>query len=373
MLKKVIALCMATVMALGMAMTAFAAEPVGEVLESARIQESDRKMESINDYGLNSTKLKKSLQARNEYEYLSEILENQDKIYESTDGRSYCVDLSAVDLLDIQNLEKVVEISNIEGLYYSIAYYTADGEFVTMQYLKDGTKNCYVKDSVNEDTVTVYDGRKETVTDLTWSDDTSTVANMKSVRKIEYPKPSEKGFRDTGSKGISTKTKSVYISALGKNEPAKVVEFESNYKKTGSGWLNFSASTSISVISTACGWSENAFANYLGLIGVAIAVVDGIKKIKEDISLPKYPDYTATDGKYGDIYDETVHKKYCRVVFNTGISKYISGIEPNGNFTYVKKGYTGIKTDTEIFNKVQSLYNSCLVTHSGSNECYDPV
>lgn len=370
MLKKLFTLGMATVMALGTTMSAFAAEPVGEVLESVQIQESSKRFESINDYGLNLTKNKRSLQLINEYEYLSEILENEDKTYESTDGRTYCLDLSAVDLLDIQNLEEVVGISNIEGLYYSIAYYTTDGEFVTMQYLKDGTKNCYVRDSVEEETVTAYDGKEKTVTDFTWSDDISTAASTRSAKKIEYPTPAECGFRDTGSKGKITSKKDIYISALGKNESARIVEFESNYKKTGSGWLSFIANTAISVISTKLGLDETGLANFLGLAGIVIAVVDGVKKIKEDISLPKYPDYTATDGKYGDIYDETVHQKYCRVVFNVGTSKYVGGISEKGEFRYNKKDFKA-KTNTEVYNDIQRLYNSCLVTHNGSNECYN--
>lgn len=372
MLKKLFALGIATIMALGTTMSAFAAEPTEEVLEFVQIQKSGKRFESINDYGFDLAKNERSAQLTNEYEYLFDILKNEDKIYESADGKSYCFDLSVVDLLDIQNLEKVVEISNIEGLYYSIAYYTTDGEFVTIQYLKDGTKNCYVRNSDEGETVTGYNGKKETVTDLSWNNNSITTST-RSTKRIDYPKPSQCGFKDTGSKGKVIKTKDVYINALGKNESARVVEFESNYKKVGSGWLPFAANTAIGAINTKLGWGESAIANFLGAAGVAIAVIDGVKKIKEEISLPQYSDYTAMDGKYGDIYDETVYKKYCRVVFNTGTSKYIGGMNPDGSFGYVKKGYTGIKTDTEILNKVQSLYNSCLVTHNGSNECYNPV
>lgn len=170
MLKKLFAFGLATIMALGTTISAFAAESDEAILDSVQIHESNKTFETINDYGFNLTKNERSLQLISEYEYLSEVLENKDKIYESINGKTYCLDLSVVDLLDIPNLKEVTEISNIEGLYYSIAYYTTDGEFVTVQYLKDGTKNCYVRNSVEEDTVTVYNEKKETVTELTWSD-----------------------------------------------------------------------------------------------------------------------------------------------------------------------------------------------------------
>lgn len=107
-------------------------------------------------------------------------------------------------------------------------------------------------------------------------------------------------------------------------------------------------------------------------LGVGIAIAQGVKKLKDDISLPKYPDYIATEGKYGDIFDTTVYNKYCRVYYNVGQSVYVSGLLANGTFNYVKKGYTGIKRDSEVYNKVQNLFNICIASYS-SNTMYDLV
>lgn len=351
----------------------FASEEVFYQPEQIRV--SDIKYETVNQYGVLFTEN----QNENKYDSLTELFKDTNKVYESADGMTYCLDLSAIDMLNIPDLDTAVEISNMGGEYYSISYYTTNGEFVVIQYLKDGTTNCAVREKSNsdeeEDTTSVinYNGKKQVVNELNWSDKNNSSQYTKGVKTIEYPTPKDVGFRDTGSEGKVSAKKSLYISALGSSQPARVVEYESDYKKVGSGWLTFGANTSLAVVAAKVGWGEVALANFLTAAGLVLIVVDGVKMLQDAINLPKYSDYTATDGKYGDIYDVTVHKKYCRVVFNTGISQYIGGLNPNGEFIYAKKDYQNIKSDSEIFDKIQNLYNSCLVVNNGYNECYGPV
>lgn len=58
--------------------------------------------------------------------------------------------------------------------------------------------------------------------------------------------------------------------------------------------------------------------------------------------------------------------------FNTGVSEYIAGVLGDGTFNYVKRGYTGIKTNDYIIDKVAYNFNACIATN-GSNTMYFPV
>lgn len=272
--------------------------------------------------------------------------------------------------LILENSAVINEISYINGIY-SISYQTKSNENVVLHYNPDGTIDRYVVDKSDMDapSLFVYNGMNNSVSQYLDEEEAESYA---SGTKYDFPTPEDVGFRDTGSKGIVTGTKNVYISQLGENLKARVVEYESDYKKVGSGWKSWTATTSIGALATYYGWGEIALANFLSGLGVGIAIVQGVKTLAESIQLPKYPDYEALDGKYGDIFDTTVYNKYCRVYYNVGKSLYRSGLLANGDFNYVKKGYTGIKSDSEVYNKVQSLFNSCIASY-GSNTMYDPV
>lgn len=313
-------------------------------------------------------------------DWLNKVLNDAPLEWESTSGDIRVYDLSVAKNLDILNVKDVIEVAYIDGTY-NISYNTNDGEFVTLEYLSDGTKNKYVR-KATEDTnqsdaktpadveVLFFDGYKQTVSEY----ETSVLSEMQpmATTQVSFPTPKQCGFTDTGSSGTVTTTQNVYIASLGKNQTARVVKYETNYQRVGSGWRTWGANTAISAIATYFGWGTVALANFLSGAGVVIALVGGIQQLNNQLSLPQYPDYTANDGKYGDIYDTTTYNKYCRVFYNVGTSQYISGISSSGSFTDVKKGYNGIKTDSVVISQVQSLFNSCIATY-GYNALYSPV
>ena len=309
-----------------------------------------------------------------DYLYLEDILSNTPTVWENTEKNLKAYDLTELQL-NIPDLDNLVEVSFNDGTY-NISYYKTSGEFVILEYLPDGTVNRYVRESKNENLdcqptdadVIFYDGVNNSV----FRYQNTNYPSVQSKKTVDFPSPTQKGFTDTGSKGKLVSTKSLYISQLQKNLTARVMKVETNYKRTGSGWYSWTMNTALSVVAAKYGWSTLAVANFLSGAGVAVALVSGAWMLKEELSLPKYPDYTADDGKCGDIYDTTRYNAYCRVYQNVGTSKYISGIDSSGNFSYVKKGYTGIKTDDEVFSKVQSLFNSVIATH-GYNALYSPV
>lgn len=305
---------------------------------------------------------------QNPYGWLSNLLKNQKTIWENSDENGWIYDLSISDRLNLPDCDTIVEISYIDGTY-SISYHTKSEENVILHYYPDGTIDRYVRDTNTSD-ILLYDGATEKVSQ--YSEKEGAESRASSKKSYDFPTPKELGHKDTGPNGKVTGTKSVYISQLQKNLTARVVEYESDYKKKNSGWKSWIATTTIGAVATFYGWGEYAAANFLSGLGVGIAITQGVKKLKDDISLPKYPDYIATEGKYGDIFDTTVYNKYCRVYYNVGQSVYAGGVLPNGIFNYAKKGYTGIKSDSEVYNKVQNLFNTCIASY-GSNTMYDPV
>lgn len=193
-----------------------------------------------------------------------------------------------------------------------------------------------------------------------------------AAKKVEFPTPVDCGHRDTGPDGIVVTTRRAYIDQLQQDLYVRVVEVESNYKKQGSSFKTWLANETIATISLKLALAPGGLGLYLAAAGVALTTIDGALALAESIQLPNYTDYTASDGKNGDIYDTTVYNEYCRVFLNTGVSKYIAGVLGDGTFNYVKKGYTGIKSNDYIVEKVAYNFNSCIASY-GSNVMYYPV
>lgn len=294
-----------------------------------------------------------------DYLYLENLLSNTPTVWENAEKNLRAYDLTGLQL-SIPNLDYLVEVSFNDGTY-NVSYFRTTGEFVILEYLPDGTINRYVRESENEKLdhqptdadVIFYDGVNNSVIRYQNSDQPS----VQTRKAVDFPSPAQIGFTDTGSRGKFVTSKSLYISQLQKNLTARVMKVETNYKRTGSGWFSWGMNTALSVVATKYGWSTLAIANFLSGAGVAVALVSGAWMLKEQLSLPKYPDYTADDGKCGDIYDTTRYNAYCRVYPNIGTSKYISGIDSSGNFSYVKK-------DIQVSKRMQKClakYRICLI------------
>jgi len=287
--------------------------------------------------------------------------------------------LDTAKLFLIPNAKKVVEVAQ-QGDMYSISYHSNDNEFVILEYFPNDTVNTYVRDSEKTDEtatrtalpVTEYIGESESVIEYNPISNADSAQARASVKTVNFPTPEECGFTDTGSNGIVSTTQRVYISQLKSDLYARVVKYESGYAKQRSGWLSYGVNDSVAAIAAALAFPEISFVAFLSYAGVALSSISTGAKIREAIKLPQYPDYVSLDGKYGDILDTTVYNCYCRVYDNTGISKYVGGVLPNGTFTYVKKGYTGIRADVQVLQKTADMFNACIATN-GNNTMYFPV
>lgn len=370
MRKRLLALGLVLALCMTMATPAVAAstKEVGNgYSKSMDVVESDISFEVSYNYSLSCAEVP--------YSYLREILEDAEVFYESTDLGVTTYSLDIAKEIPIENAATFLEISEL-GDVFSITYYTDEGEFVILQYFPDGTSNTYVRNETvtadGKDTdvslVAYYGGEKEVVE----FEPSIQVSTRAAAKKIEFPTPEECGHRDTGPDGIVATTQRVYIDQLRQDMYVRVVEIESNYKKQGSTFLNWAANETIAAISLKLALSPGGLGLYLAAAGVALTTIDGALSLAESIQLPKYTDYTASDGKNGDILDTTVYHEYCRVYFNTGVSEYIAGVLGDGTFNYVKRGYTGIKTNDYIIDKVAYNFNACIATN-GSNTMYFPV
>ena len=313
-----------------------------------------------------------------DYAWLQGLLSDKVVIWSNEALDIYTYDISVSQLLNINNLAELVEIASI-GDSYTVTYHTIDGEYVTVEYLSDGTKNTFVREAAVVDTkgdsdeprVISYNGQDQSVSEQIFS--TSAPEQARAAKKVDYPTPAQVGFRDTGTEGeISTST-SVYIDALSKYHVARVMEYECEYTKQGSGWLPYAATTSLSLIATTMGWTAGTLASYLSGVGVAIAIIAGMYKLKEDISLQKYTDYTSTYGQYGVIKDSSVYvNEFCVVIQNVGSAEYVGGITSKGEFDYVRRNAQGLKDDNYIIDRTKYLYNACIISY-GHNEMYSPL
>lgn len=371
--KKLLAVFLACAMMLPMTVSALAMEEEKEINNTDPLAvTSDGQsidFEKSYNYGLSN--------AEDPYFYLSELLESAEVFYEneSLGVKTYSLEISKE--LPIENAAEFVEIGKWDDVF-SITYYSDDGEFVILQYLPDGTINTYVRNEEitaeaeePEVSLVAFYGEGEEVVEFDPSPEISEKVTA-AAKKVEFPTPVECGHRDTGPDGIVATTQRVYIDQLRQDFYVRVMEVESNYKKQGGTFKTWAANTTIAAISLKLALPTLGLGLFLAAAGVAMTTYDGVKALAESVQLPNYTDYTASDGKNGDIYDTTVYNEYCRVYYNTGVSKYIAGVLGDGTFNYVKKGYTGIKTNDYIINKVADNFNTCIATN-GSNTMYFPV
>lgn len=220
-----------------------------------------------------------------------------------------------------------------------------------------------------EISVTAFWGRTQDV--IEYQPSAQSPMPKASAKTIDFPTPSDCGHRDTGINGIVATTQKAYIHQLQQSLNVRVTEIESNYRKISSGFKSWAVNESIAVVAACFAFPEVSFIAFLSYAGVALSTIGGVKVLGEAISLPKYADYKSTNGKYGDIYDPTAYNAYVRVYDNTGESRYYAGLLGDGTFNYTKKGYTGIKTNTQVIEKTAYNFNSCIASY-GSNIMYYP-
>lgn len=312
------------------------------------------------------------------YSYLSSVLKDAEIMFEDRTLNLENYSLEIADHIPIENAERIVEVGKVEDTY-CISYYTKDGNFVILEYLPDGTVNTYVRSEFVQEgageslvTVTAFNGEEKTVLEYIPSVQASQNPVPAAVKTVEFPTPEECGHRDTGPDGIVLTTQRVYIDQLRQDMYIRVVEIESNYKKEGSGFTSWAVGELVSTIAAIYAFPTLGFGEFLTYLGVAVTTVQGALELAEAVRLPNYANYIATEGKYGDILDTTVYHTYCRVYDNTGKSVYQAGLLGDGTFNYTKRGYSGIKSNSEIIDKVAYNFNACIATN-GSNTMYFPA
>ncbi|MCF2663083.1 hypothetical protein JQM66_00715 [Oscillibacter valericigenes] len=384
MTKKLCSIILVIVLSVTFCLPASAAPPFAEAEPSEQAEtlfvatciNSDKRFSASLDYGVTASALQATKEKQSEYGYLLNVLNNAEVIYENKELGIKNYDLDIAKCIPIPNASQIVEVGMSNGAI-CISYHAKNGEFVILEYYPDETVNTYVGQAMNTDSVreaspvTIYNGKSEAVTELVFTnvDADQTRASEKTV---DFPSPVDCGFEDTGAAGVVETTQRAYISNLQQDLYVRVVRYNSEYRRDRTGWLTYGATVAVSVIAAAYSFPTLGLASFLSYAGVALTGVDVTAKLLEAIRLPRYPDYRSLEGKFGDIYDTTVYHCYCRVYDNTGGSEYISGVNASGNFTYVKRGYTGIKTNAEVIERTAHMFNTCIAT-DGNNTMYFPA
>lgn len=316
-----------------------------------------------------------------DYSAMLTILNDAAIIYEDSSEGIISYDLSVANNFSIPNVKEVIEVSLINGTI-TFSYYDTNDKYIITSILPDSTRNTCVREAEKSDSlpsekkVIEYNGTDNSVTEFTLAS-TGSANNLQAAatttQTFKYPSPVKTGnARDTGSSGSVDATASKLISAAKKNMSIRTVYVQTNFRLEKTNLLTFTAGKTVNAIADALGFAAGGLSLALAAADITLQVVDGLKTIKYNLKIPEYPDYICLEGKYGDIYDTVTYNKWYRVYYDTGTTKYVSGLNANGSFTYLKRPWAPQKSSSTIIDKVQYLFNACIAV-DGYNSMYDPV